>query len=147
MRLTHEKLAELIPHAGAMCLLESVEEWDAGRIRCVGRGHRSASNPLRVGDRLPAVSGVEYAAQAMAVHGGLSGRTGGKPRAGYLASLRDLECRRARLDDLEGDLVVDAERVAGEGAQVIYRFRLRVGDVEVLSGQALVVLDVPVAAP
>lgn len=147
MRLTREQIAGLIPHTGAMCLLESVEEWDAGRIRCVGRGHRSANNPLRAGDRLLAVSGVEYAAQAMAVHGGLSGRTGRKPRAGYLASLRDIECRRARLDDLEGDLVVEAERIAGDGTQVIYRFRLRVGEVDVLSGQALVVLDLPGAAP
>lgn len=141
MRLTREKIAELIPHAGAMCLLESVEEWDAGRIRCVGRDHRGADNPLRAGDRLPAVSGIEYAAQAMAVHGGLSGRTGGRPRAGYLASLRDVECRRSRLDDLAGELVVEAEQVAGDGAQVIYRFKVRVGEVEVLSGQALVVLD------
>jgi len=141
MRLTREQIAGLIPHAGAMCLLDSVEEWDAGRIRCVGRGHRSADHPLRMGGLLPAVSGVEYAAQAMAVHGGLSGRTGGRPRAGYLASLRDVTCHRARLDDLEGELVVEAEQVAGDGAQVIYRFRVRVGELEVLSGQALVVLD------
>jgi predicted hotdog family 3-hydroxylacyl-ACP dehydratase len=147
MRLTRERIAELIPHAGAMCLLESVEEWDARRIRCVARGHRSAANPLRVGDCLPAVGGVEYAAQAMAVHGGLSGKTGGRPRTGYLASLRDVECRRARLDDLEGDLVVEAERIAGEGAQAIYRFRVRVGEVEVVSGQALVALDALTPAP
>ena len=47
----------------------------------------------------------------------------------------------SRLDDLAGDLVVEAEQVAGDGAHVIYRFRLRVGEVEVLSGRALVVLD------
>ena len=141
MRVTRERIAGLIPHSGAMCLLDGVIQWDADRILCTSRSHRAADNPLRADGRLPAVCGVEYAAQAMAVHGGLAGNIGGRPRAGYLASLRDVECRRDRLDDLEGDLVVEAEQVAGDGAHVIYRFRLWVGEVEVLSGQALVVLE------
>jgi len=141
MLVTRAQIAGLIPHSGAMCLLDGVVEWDASRIRCMSRSHRAADNPLRSDAGLPAVCGVEYAAQAMAVHGGLAGKVGGRPRAGYLASLRDVVCRRDRLDDLEGDLVVEAEQVAGDGAHVIYRFRLRVGEVEVLSGQALVMLD------
>ena len=139
--MTRPEIARLIPHAGAMCLLDAVEEWDDRRIRCVSRTHRSADNPLHADGRLPAVCGVEYAAQAMAVHGGLVGKTAGRPRAGYLASLRNVVCRSDRLDDLSGDLVVDAELLAGDGARVIYRFVLRVGDVEVLSGQAAVVLS------
>ena len=146
MRLTRAQIAGLIPHSGAMCLLDGVVQWDANRILCMSRSHRAVDNPLRADGRLPAVCGVEYAAQAMAVHGGLAGKVDGRPRAGYLASLRDVECRRDRLDDLEGDLVVEAEQVAGDGAHVIYRFRLRVGEVEVLSGQAMVVLDVAGAA-
>ena len=141
MLVTRERIAGLIPHSGAMCLLDGVVQWDDSRILCVARSHRAADNPLRAAGRLPAVCGVEYAAQAMAVHGGLAGKVAGKPRAGYLANLRDVECRRSRLDDLEGDLFVAAERIADDGANVIYRFRLRVGEVEVLSGQALVVLD------
>jgi predicted hotdog family 3-hydroxylacyl-ACP dehydratase len=141
MRVSRAQIAGLIPHSGAMCLLDGVVQWDANRILCMSRSHRAADNPLRADGRLLAVCGVEYAAQAMAVHGALAGKIGGRPRAGYLASLRDVECRRNRLDDLEGDLVVEAEQVAGDGAHVIYRFRLRVGEVEVLSGQALVVLD------
>jgi len=141
MLVTRAQIAGLIPHGGPMCLLDGVVQWDASRIVCVSRNHRAADNPLRADGRLPAVCGVEYAAQAMAVHGGLAGNLVRKPRAGYLASLRDFDCRRDRLDDLDGDLVVEAERLAGDGAHVIYRFRLRVGDVEILSGQALVALD------
>jgi predicted hotdog family 3-hydroxylacyl-ACP dehydratase len=141
MLVTRDGIADLIPHSGAMCLLDGVVEWDANRVLCMSRSHRAADNPLRAYGGLPAVCGVEYAAQAMAVHGSLAGNVRGKPRAGYLASLRDVMCRKDRLDDLEGDLVVEAERIAGDGAQVIYRFRLRAGEVEVLSGQALVVLD------
>jgi predicted hotdog family 3-hydroxylacyl-ACP dehydratase len=141
MLMNRAQIAGLIPHEGTMCLLDGVLQWDASRIVCLSRNHRAADNPLRANGRLPAVCGVEYAAQAMAVHGGLAGGFVRKPRAGYLASLRDVECLRDCLDDLDGDLVVEAERLAGDGAHVIYRFRLRVGDVEVLSGQALVALD------
>jgi predicted hotdog family 3-hydroxylacyl-ACP dehydratase len=141
MLLTRSQIAALIPHGEPMCLLDGVLQWDADRIVCVSRNHCAADSPLRANGRLPAVCGVEYAAQAMAVHGGLAGSLVRKPREGYLASVRDVECRRDRLDDLDGDLIVEAERLAGDGAHVIYRFRLRVGDVEVLSGQALVALD------
>ena len=141
MRLSRAEIAELIPHAGAMCLLDEVLDWDASRIRCMSRSHRDAANPLRVNGYLPALCGVEYAAQAMAVHGGLAGAARSKPRAGYLASLRDVACRRSRLDDLDGDLVVEAELEASDGSRVIYSFTLRVGAVEVLSGRAAVVLD------
>jgi predicted hotdog family 3-hydroxylacyl-ACP dehydratase len=147
MLMTRAEIARLIPHSGAMCLLDGVLQWDFSRIRCVSRSHRAADNPLRAEGRLPAVCGVEYAAQAMAVHGGLARQTAGKPRRGLLASVRDVECRRDRLDDLEGDLVVEAELEAGDGNRVIYRFALRVGDVEVLKGRAAVVLDATGAAP
>lgn len=146
MLVSRAQIADLIPHSGAMCLLDGVLQWDAHRIVCVSGSHRAGDNPLRAEGELPAVCGVEYAAQAMAVHGGLAGKVGGRPQAGYLASLRDLECRRSRLDDLAGELVVEAEQIAGDGVHVIYRFKLRVGEVEVMSGQALVVLDTSGAA-
>jgi len=141
MRLTRAEIAGLIPHAGAMCLLDGVVHWDEDRIRCVSRSHLDAGNPLRAGGRLPAVCGIEYAAQAMATHGGLAGSTRGRPRAGYLASLRDVVCLRDRLDDLDGELVVEAERVLGDGDRVVYEFKVWVGGTEVLSGRAAVVLD------
>src|SRR5690349_20193648 len=144
--LTRDEIAALIPHAGAMCLLDGVMEWDENRIRCVSASHRDAANPLRMGGQLPAVCGIEYAAQAMATHGGLAGRTRGRPRAGFLASVRDVVCHRGRLDDLDGSLVVEAVRMLGEENRVIYEFRLWVGDVEILSGRAAVVLDAGEAA-
>jgi predicted hotdog family 3-hydroxylacyl-ACP dehydratase len=147
MRLTRSDIAGMIPHAGSMCLLDGVIDWDADRIRCVSDTHRSASNPLRVSGRLPALCGVEYAAQAMAVHGALAGSVNGRPRAGYLASLRELNCTRARLDDLEGELIVHAERLLGSDVNVVYRFSVRAGEVEILSGRAAVVLDAGRAQP
>jgi predicted hotdog family 3-hydroxylacyl-ACP dehydratase len=138
--LGRQAIAALIPHAGTMCLLDAVIRWDDRSIACRSARHRDLDNPLRRDDRLAVVCGVEFAAQAMAVHGALAGSISGRPRAGFLASIRDLVCREARLDLLAGDLVIEAERLMGDEARVIYQFALRVGEDEVLSGRAAVVL-------
>ena len=134
------EIARMIPHAGAMCLLDEVARWDRASIRCIARGHRDAGNPLRAGDELPALCGIEYAAQAMAVHGRLSSAVSERPRAGYLASVSDVLCKARRLDDLGGELVIEAERLAGDEARVLYAFRVLSKNHEVLSGKAAVVL-------
>jgi predicted hotdog family 3-hydroxylacyl-ACP dehydratase len=140
MPLTRADIARLIPHSGTMCLLDGVSAWDDTSIRCTAVSHRDPDNPLREAGRLAAVCGVEYAAQAMAVHGGLA--SGGKrPAAGYLASVRDLTCHAGRLDDLTEDLIVEAEKLMGEGSNVIYGFKVHAGDRELLSGRAAVVID------
>jgi predicted hotdog family 3-hydroxylacyl-ACP dehydratase len=146
LKLDHAGIAALIPHAGAMCLLHGVVDWDAERITCLARGQTDARNPLRVGDTLPALCGIEYAAQAMAVHGGLTALEGRRPRAGYLASLRDVRSTRARLDDLD-ELTIEATRVMGDANNVIYEFKLHASDAPVLSGRATVILDIGAAAP
>ena len=146
MLIDKAAIAKMIPHAGPMCLLDGVLHWDAQTIRCMSRNRRAATHPLRVDGRLPALAGIEYAAQAMAVHGGLSAGAQSKPRAGYLASVRDVICRRARLDDLDGDLLVDATRILGDESRVIYEFRVRVGAVDVLSGRATAILRIEAPA-
>ena len=132
-----------IPHAGTMCLLDGVLSWDEQRIVCTTGSHRADDNPLRRNGRLHTICGVEYAAQAMALHGGLTGGTQAQPRAGYLASLREVVCRAAYLDAIEGDLRVEAEQLLKEGSRVIYRFVLSGKDGELISGRAAVALEQP----
>ena len=139
-------IAQVIPHAGSMCLLDGVLECDAQRIRCISGSHRNVDNPMRSGDELSALCGIEYAAQAMAVHGVLGGQLDRKPRAGYLASLRDVTCNAMRLDTLTDDLVIDAEKLMGDEARVIYQFSIHAGQNEIISGRATVVLDTDKAA-
>jgi len=134
-------IAALIPHAGGMCLLDRVRFWDRETIVCLTSSHRDANNPLASGGRLDAVCGIEYAAQAMAVHGGLNADPGERPAAGYLASVRDVVCQTQRLDLLADELGVTASRLAGDAAGAVYGFGLRCGTVTVLRGRAAVVLD------
>ena len=83
MAVTKAEIAALIPHGGAMCLLDGVVKWDATHLCSVSRSHHDMANPLRADGELPALCGIEYAMQTMAVHGGLAGLVGGQPRAGY----------------------------------------------------------------
>lgn len=123
-----------------MCLLDEVLEWDERQIVCRAGSHRDPHNPMRVARSLPAACGIEYAAQAMAVHGALL--SGGEAlRPGVLASVRSVTLRAVRLDDVAGPLRVSAERLSGEQDHILYRFVVAGGADELLSGRAAVVLD------
>jgi len=212
MRLDRAWIESRIPHHGPMCLLDEVIGWDAERITCTSSSHRSADNPLRARGRLGIACGIEYAAQAMAVHGALiaaleagrgvagslkAGRAGaavllaqsptqvspavessapgspaaellpagsltqvspavgssvsGSPAAespvpvaaavGLLAGVRGVQFHVSRLDDVKGDLICDAVRVAGDPRTALYEFELRSGTTPLLRGRATVVLD------
>jgi len=192
MRLDRAWIESRIPHHGSMCLLDEVIGWDAERITCTSSSHRSADNPLRARGRLGIACGIEYAAQAMAVHGALiaaleAGRgvagsleaeravaaaaargspaaessLSGSPAAessapgspaaesplpvsaavGLLAGVRGVQFHVSRLDDVKGDLICDAVRVAGDPRTALYEFELRSGTTLLLLGRATVVLD------
>lgn len=134
-----------IPHQGSMCLLDEVIAWNDRHIRCRTGTHRALGNPLRSHDRLGITSGIEYAAQAMALHGALSGDAAGAgaapSRIGLLASVRDVRLHVLRLDDIESDLLCEVIHLAGNGLTAMYEFELRDTDNPLLSGRAAVVLN------
>lgn len=139
-RCDHAWIAAHIPHQGAMCLLDAVLDWDAERIRCTSLGHRSPDNPLRAAGRLGALNAIEYAAQAMAVHGALLAGEGSPPAPGFLGSARGVECLVERLDDIPGPLTIVAERLSGDARTLLYAFTVAAGDRPLVRGRAAVVL-------
>lgn len=141
MQLDRSWIEAHIPHAGDMCLLDAVVSWDAARIECRASSHRDACNPLRAHGRLGGACGIEYAAQAMAVHGALVAGSAAAPVAGYLLALRRIVLHVARLDDIEGDLWVSGERIYGDAMTVMYEFRVHNAVRSFVSGRATVALD------
>ena len=141
MMLDHTWLLAHLPHQGSMCLLDHVDSWDAQHIQCSASSHRAPDNPLRAHGRLGAACGIEYAAQAMAAHGALLAATDSAPRAGYLASVRAVELKVARLDDIAADLRVEAVRESGDDNTILYGFSVYAGQDLLLGGRAIVVLD------
>jgi predicted hotdog family 3-hydroxylacyl-ACP dehydratase len=169
MRLDRTWIEQNIPHHGRMCLLDEVMEWDAQHIRCRSGTHRLPDHPLRSQGRLGIACGIEYAAQAMAVHGALAagapahgtsagggviagaaresrpaGKVGkGRSEVGFLAGLREVRLHVLRLDDIEGDLICEALLVAGDRGSALYEFALwsEAQTQRLLSGRATVVFD------
>lgn len=144
--LQHDDIARRIPHQASMCLLDRVTSWDSCQISCEASSHLSPVNPLRSHGRLGAACGIEYAAQAMAVHGALiaeasAGDARHGPQIGYLASVRSVMLHVERLDDLGTTLLIRAERMSGDASTILYSFTVHGGPVLLLSGRAVVVLN------
>ena len=130
---------QLIPHQGAMCLLDAVVRWDDAEIHALARSHRDAANPLRSDGRLRSVHLCEYGAQAMAVHGGLLAQRDGRVAApGYLVSLRGVGLHVARIDDLAGDLDVHAEKLLAAESGWQYAFSVECAGRVLAQGRAAV---------
>ncbi len=137
-------LERLLPHAGRMRLIDRVVSYDEQRIVCESDSHRAAHHPLAENGVLAIVCGLEYGAQAMAIHGALLATHAGLPhdraRHGYLVTVSDLRWTVERLDQCTAPLAIEAVSEFRSGSQVAYRFELRAEGNIVLSGRASVVL-------
>ena len=140
MSLAQADWGGVLPHAGAMCLLDEVIAWDAHTIHARTRSPARADNPLRSDGRLRALHLCEYGAQAMAVHGGLLARAqGARAAPGYLASLREVVLLLARIDDLPQALEVHAQRLLAGDGHWQYAFRVEHAGALIASGRAAVI--------
>jgi len=139
VRLDHSWIAAHIPHQGAMCLLDEILEWSATDISCRTATHRLANNPLRTLGHLEAVCAIEYAAQAIALHGAVNAAAPGVA-SGMLASVRAVDLHADRLDDIAGDLIVRAARIGGDETALLYDFSVSSAQQLLAAGRATIVL-------
>lgn len=150
-RFGQATIRTLLPHAGAMCLLDQVLRWNAESITCLSTSHRALDNPLRGPSGLAAVNGIEYAAQAMALHAGLQAKAAELPSVaspksahGVIASVRSVRLGCARLDTISEDLEVGAQLISGDPLTAMYEFWLLAGGVRLITGRASVLFDLSV---
>ncbi len=138
---TYPDIQTLVPHNGAMCLLDSVVHADDSSITCRTSSHRLPDNPLRHADMLSAQIGAEYAAQAVAVHGSLRENRSGQPRGGMIAVLSKIHWHVPRLDTLVDDLVIQATKTADLADGLAYRFVIHAGDLTIIEGELMIALQ------
>ena len=140
--MTKEDIGRLLPHGASMCLLDSVEVWDDTTICCRTSTHRRDEHPLRSRGRLTVSAGLEYAAQAIGIHIGLLSRPhrAGAP-IGYVGSVRDVVFSVNRLDDLAGDLTIEAWRMVEGADSYMYRFAVLHRDLAIIEGRASIFIQ------
>ncbi|MFC7292571.1 hypothetical protein [Hirschia litorea] len=62
-------ISQVLPHAGDMVLIDEIVSLSADKIECRTQSHRLKNNPLSMAKGLPITAGLEYGAQAVALHG------------------------------------------------------------------------------
>lgn len=90
--MTHWPIAELVPHAGDVILLDEVLRFDTESLQA--RATVPAHSPFHTDDgTLPNWVGLEFMAQAVAAWAGCQARTAGQAVAlGFLLGTRRYEC-------------------------------------------------------
>jgi predicted hotdog family 3-hydroxylacyl-ACP dehydratase len=141
MLIGADQIRELIPHSEKMCLLERVIDWNDQSIRCETSSHVDVNNPLRRHGHVSSICGIEYAAQAMALHAALCSDAKATARHGYLASARDTRCVTAYLDEHDSPLAVSAELEFADGPRVIYSFSIESNGATLVTGRAAVMMN------
>ncbi|OZI35780.1 3-hydroxylacyl-ACP dehydratase [Bordetella genomosp. 1] len=106
--MTHWPIADLVPHAGDVILLDEVLGFDAESLRA--RAVVRASGPFHLEDgTLPNWLGLEFMAQAVAAWAGCQARAANQPvELGFLLGTRRYECTLAAFT---AGMVLDIEVV------------------------------------
>ncbi|HUB89552.1 MAG TPA: phosphotransferase [Dyella sp.] len=138
--LTQEAWTALIPHAGAMALIDVVVAWNATSIHATGERHSPDEHPLRDAAGLHAVHLIEYGAQAAAVHSALLG--GVDVRDGRLVSLRDVQLTVDYVDLARGRLDVQAQQLVADQRVAQYAFQVEQHGRLLASGRLMVMYAV-----
>lgn len=134
-----DKIGRHLPHAGRMVLIERVIFSNASTIRCLCHDPRDPLHPLRQGGILPVTAGIEYAAQAAALHAA-SGRQSNRPATGHLAILQNIQWSTDRLDLIDSDIEIIADQVSALPIGLHYRFCLNAGEHELMAGGIIIAL-------
>ncbi len=140
MVVGHDDICAMIPHAGAMCLLDSVVSWNENTIVCQSLSHQNPHNPLIKNGKLSAIHAVEYAAQAMAVHGCMLSRAKGEQmKPGYLAALKEVQLHMTHLDGISEPLTIKADQLMAGGGNLMYTLEVSAGGHVIATARATVV--------
>lgn len=133
-------IADLVPHAGAMVLLDEVISYGAEHIHCRTQLQDLHQHPLAQSGVLPATALAELAGQAMAVHGSLIDSAARTPRAGQLVALARLELH---IDAINQALMLDihAQWLAGDERGTAYEFQVKNGDLLLAAGRATIMFN------
>ena len=140
--LNHNEIEPRLPHSGNMSLLHEVIQADDNSLTALATSHLDIDNPLRLNGKIATVNGIEYAAQAMAVHGSLLSDT---PQAGYIATVRNIEIKVPYLPETKSHetktpLVIEVQQLMSNDNGFTYQFHISCQQQSLISGKITVFL-------
>lgn len=143
MKYDHKWIRAHIPHSGKMCLLDKVQKWNEESITCTTMTHISKDNPMKNNNKLGISSGVEYAAQAMAVHNAIlfEETENVHPRGGVITRVQNIQFFTDYLDEHCSALIIMAHRMRAIEDVVHYSFSIFCEEKILISGEVTVVLN------
>ena len=137
--LNYREITQRLPHSGSMCLLNEVIEADSDSLTALASSHLDDDNPLRLEGRIATVNGIEYAAQAMAIHGSLlSSASLETPQAGYIATVRNIEMRTEFIPETGASLLIKVQQLMSNNNGFTYQFHIHCEQQELISGKITV---------
>lgn len=143
MPANKQEVASCLPHKGPMVLLENVLHCTEEGLECETRTHLQVEHPLSIEGQLSIFVGVEYAAQAMALHKSLNAVGDGKVRSGFVAVTSNVTPYLDFLNQASGALNVVVNMLDSSGGGSLYEFRITHSQekLPVLEGKLLVMLS------
>ena len=149
--LNHQEIERRLPHAGSMCLLDEIIQADETTLTAQAFSYRDADNPLRVNGKIAMVNGVEYAAQAMAVHGSLvlekkqaGSKAELKSSQGYIATVRNIELNSPYFPEADPSssaaLLIKVKQLMTDQNGFTYQFDIHYEQQLLISGRITVFL-------
>lgn len=153
--LNSQEIEQHLPHAGKMSLLDKVSYADRSRLSATATSHLNSDNPLRFNGRLATINGIEYAAQAMAIHGFLltEATLSDTPlsevptkdkldsiQTGYIATVRNIDINSPFFPENISTLLVEVEQLMSDNNGFTYQFHISCEKKTLISGKITIFL-------
>ncbi len=146
MQLAQESLCRLIPHHGSMCLLKKVDFFDDENITRLADSHRLDDNPLRDDLGLSSINGIEYGAQAIAIHAALTRQqdeSSSEAQSGYLVQVKNVSFTPCDLSLKLEYLKIEATQVLMTERNLIYSFAVSHEGERLVEGRITIFMSAP----
>ena len=141
--LNRQEIEQRLPHAGKMSLLDTITHADQLTLSASAVSHLNNDNPLRLNNKLSSINGIEYAAQAMAIHGFLLSElkhTEASAQTAYIATVRNIDIVSPFFPENESVIKIEVEQLMSDTNGFTYQFHISGGKKVFISGKITVFL-------
>ena len=127
-----------IPHSGKMFLIDKVLSFDEKTLFAETKTHIDSENPLLENNILSSMNGIEYAAQAVAIHKSFVDKC--TQKEGYLISVRGVKTYVEDLVNTKESLQINVKSLLSNNENATYSFTIIAGKQLLLEGRLTILI-------